>query len=120
MKNKKEITKEYNELVANIESAGIYDGRGEYDLYECDKCRNHMVTLYKDKGVTPFMIRCEKCGEMMQHTQSSRVTPPSYIKVHNWVRPTLEQTLLLPNGMRDHVLNGGLVLEEELLKQIKP
>lgn len=88
-------------------------GRGEYNLYECNKCNNYKVTLYKDKGVTPFIMRC-KCGGDMMHTKSSKQAPPSYVKVHNWVRPSLKQTMSLSKGMRNHILNGGLILEDEL------
>lgn len=68
---------------------------------------------YKDKGVTPFIMRC-KCGGDMMHTKSSKQAPPSYVKVHNWVRPSLKQTMSLSKGMRNHILNGGLILEDEL------
>lgn len=77
------------------------------------KCNNYKVTLYKDKGVTPFIMRC-KCGGDMMHTKSSKQAPPSYVKVHNWVRPSLEQTMSLSESMRNHILNGGLILEDEL------
>lgn len=112
--NQEEIEKQYNKIVTDIEKAAIYDGRGEYNLYECNKCNNYKVTLYKDKGVTPFIIRCE-CGGEMMHTKSSKQALPSYVTVHNWVRPTLEQTLRLSQGLRDHVLGFGLMLEEELV-----
>ena len=59
--SKDNIAQQYNNMVASIEDAKIYDGRGEYNLYECNKCNNYKVTLYKDKGVTPFIMRC-KCG----------------------------------------------------------
>lgn len=58
-------------------------------------------------------MRC-KCGGDMMHTKSSKQAPPSYVKVHNWVRPNLEQTMSLSEGMRNHILNGGLILEDEL------
>ena len=58
--SKNNIAQQYNSMVASIEDAKIYDGRGEYNLYECNKCNNYKVTLYKDKGVTPFIMRC-KC-----------------------------------------------------------
>ena len=51
--SKKNIAQQYNSMVASIEDAKIYDGRGEYNLYECNKCNNYKVTLYKDKGVIP-------------------------------------------------------------------
>lgn len=50
----------------------------------------------------------------MMHTKSSKQAPPSYVKVHNWVRPSLKQTMSLSKGMRNHILNGGLILEDEL------
>lgn len=50
--SKNNIAQQYNSMVASIEDAKIYDGRGEYNLYECNKCNNYKVTLYKDKGVT--------------------------------------------------------------------
>lgn len=110
--NKEEIEKRYSEMVLTIESANIYDGRGEYDLYECDKCRNYKITLYTVKGVTPFMIRCE-CGGFMQHTKSYR-SVPDYIRVFRWKRPTLEETMILSEGLIEHVLKGGLVLDIDI------
>lgn len=110
--SKDNIAQQYNNMVASIEDAKIYDGRGEYNLYECNKCNNYKVTLYKDKGVTPFIMRC-KCGGDMMHTKSSKQAPPSYVKVHNWVRPSLEQTMSLSEGMRNHILNGGLIYRNE-------
>lgn len=101
--SKNNIAQQYNSMVASIEDAKIYDGRGEYNLYECNKCNNYKVTLYKDKGVTPFIMRC-KCGGDMMHTKSSKQAPPSYVKVYNWVRPNLEQTMSLSEGMRNHII----------------
>lgn len=72
--SKDNIAQQYNNMVASIEDAKIYDGRGEYNLYECNKCNNYKVTLYKDKGVTPFIMRC-KCGGDMMHTKSSKQPP---------------------------------------------
>ena len=87
----------------------IYDGRGTYDLYECEKCGRNKITTYAAKGVTPFIIRCS-CGGLMQHTRSFK-NVPDYIRVFRWKRPTLEQTMKLSKGMMEHVLNGGLVLD---------
>lgn len=115
--NKEEITKRYNELVSKIETLRIYDGRGEFNGYECDKCGFITVTLYIDKGVTPFILRCPNCGGSAVHRYTSRSQPPAnihYSPVKRWVRPTLEQLLKLNPATIEHVLNGGLVFEEEL------
>lgn len=42
--SKDNIAQQYNNMVASIEDAKIYDGRGEYNLYECNKCNNYKVT----------------------------------------------------------------------------
>lgn len=42
--SKNNIAQQYNSMVASIEDAKIYDGRGEYNLYECNKCNNYKVT----------------------------------------------------------------------------
>ncbi len=44
--SKNNIAQQYNSMVASIEDAKIYDGRGEYNLYECNKCNNYKVTLF--------------------------------------------------------------------------
>lgn len=111
--NKKQIEKKYNALVDRIEGMRIYDGRGTVDRYECQKCGCTMHTTYKDKGVTPFCTLCPECGGTMQHTKtfSKEVVPP-FIKVLNWYRPTLKQTLKMPDGIVEYILNGGLILEK--------
>ena len=114
----KQIINEYNKLVSEIEQTRMYDGRGEYNGYTCEKCGYITVTLYKDKGVTPFILKCPKCGGTSVHSITSRNPPPYipelYSEVKNWVRPTIEQLLKMPLATIDHVLNGGLVFEEEL------
>lgn len=52
-------------------------------------------------------------GGMMSHTQTFRkeIVPES-VEIKNWFRPTLEQTLKMSDGTIEHILNGGLILEE--------
>lgn len=114
---KETIKRKYNELVASLEDAKMYDGRGEYNGYVCEKCGYITATLYKEKGVTPFIIQCEKCGKDAMHKITSRNAPPAdpnISEVKNWVRPTLDQLMKMSQATIDHVLNGGLVFEEEL------
>ena len=57
------ITKaEYEKKCLEFEEAMMYEGRGEYNGYICEKCGYTVATLYKDKGVTPFVIKCPQCG----------------------------------------------------------
>lgn len=110
---KKTIEKQYNELVRHIEEMRMYDGRETVDRYVCDTCGHMMHTTYKDKGVTPFTMRCRKCGGTMYHRQTfKKETVPDWVTVKNWYRPTLEQTLREGQPTIEHILNGGLLLEE--------
>lgn len=108
-----EIEKDYCKLTKEIESMRIYDGRNTVDRYVCEKCGALLHTTYKDKGVTPFVITCPMCGGTMSHSQTFRkeIVPES-IEIKNWFRPTLEQTLKMSDGTIEHILNGGLILEE--------
>ena len=117
--NKEELKAKYDKLVAEIESSKVYDGRGKgVDIYVCEKCGSQFYTRYKDKGVTPFTIRCrrEACGATMIHrgTISEEHASNCRLTVHNWVRPTFEQLQTLSDGAIEHVLNGGLMLQDEL------
>lgn len=110
---REQIEKQYNKLVSEIEEMKMYDGRGTVDRYICDTCGYIMHTTYKDKGVTPFVMQCPECGGGMVHRQTfKKDTVPDWVEVKNWYRPTLEQTLDMPKGVIEHVLNGGLILEE--------
>ena len=110
---------EYNKMTADIESARMFDGRGRgVDIYTCQECGEHFYTRYKDKGVTPFTIRCgnKACHGTMVHkdTVSEECAEREGFIVHSWVRPTFEQLQGLGDGAVEHVLNGGLILEDEL------
>lgn len=111
---KQDIVKQYDEIVNSIEDAKIYDGRNTVDRYICDTCGYMIHTTYKDKGVTPFTMGCPKCNGTMYHSQTfKKDTVPDWVEVRNWYRPTLEQVLSMTDGMVQHILNGGLVLDKE-------
>lgn len=108
----KEILEKYNEMASTIEDAKIYDGRGYYDLYICEKCGAEKITTYSDKGVTPFCIEC-RCGGLMEHKKTYK-NVPNFIRVEKWIRPTAEQLQYLSDRQIEHVLNGGLLMESEI------
>ena len=110
---KEDIEKKYNELVNSIEKKRMYDGRGTVDRSTCDTCGHIIYTTYRDKGVTPFTMRCNRCGGTKYHDKTyDKNTVPDYVNVMDWYRPTLEQTLKMCDGKIQHVLDGGLILEE--------
>ena len=128
MKLKKDINakikKQYDKLISDVESMRIYDGRNKgVDVYVCeDVCHKAILTRYKDKGVTPFCLRCEYCGSgTMTHKTTiseqadSELCALNGIEVKNWIRPTFEQFLKLDKATQEHVLKGGLILENEVV-----
>lgn len=117
--------KNYAGMVNSFESAQMYDGRGKgVDVYVCDDCGAVFYTRYKDKGVTPFAMRCRKCKKgTMVHKDTIPESAGQVLelthKIHNWVRPTFEQFLKLNEGSMQHVMQGGLMLEDELTLEDK-
>lgn len=110
---KKYIEKEYKKLVDSIENLRMYDGRGTVDRYVCEKCGYTIFTTYRDKGVTPFTIRCSRCNGTMFHDKTyEKGQVPENLVIKDWYRPSLKETLKLSEGMIEHILNGGLILEK--------
>lgn len=117
-----ELKKEYDQMLKDIETARIFDGRGTgVDVYICEKCGERFYTRYTAKGVTPYSIICRSCKKALM-THRNTISYKEWLclsfidakKLHDWVRPTYEQMIKLSPGAQQHVLNGGLVLEEEL------
>lgn len=120
---KMKVRRQYKKLVESVEDMKVFDGRGKgVDVYICSKCGKVELTRYKDKGVTPFVMRCRSCGgDAMHRTTVSEVEATlmcasDFLTVQNWVRPPLKWLLKQKPGIVDHVLNGGLVLEREVLE----
>lgn len=121
--SEKELRKEYDALLERLKSQPMYDGRDKgVDVYVCKKCGKQFYTRYKDLGVTPFTIKCrnKECKELMVHenTVSEWEAMLNKVTVHNWVRPSFEwlnkQRKKDKYYVVEHVLQGGLILEEEL------
>ena len=111
---KKEINERYKKLINSIETTEIYDGRNTIDKYKCIFCGNVLYVGYKDKGSAPFAIRCERCGYYMHHSETyNKKYFPEYLKIREWFRPSLAQTLKLPIKMIKRVLDGELILKKE-------
>lgn len=110
---------EYEKKCLELDKSKVYDGRGEYNGYRCEKCGYITATLYVDKGVTPFVITCPKCGGAATHTITANEAPPlnkNISEVKKWVRPNYEQFQKLSSSAKEHVLDGGLIFEEDLQK----
>lgn len=101
---------DYTKMCVESDKLNVYDGRGNYDLYECEDCHHHVITTYAEKGVTPFVIKCPECGAAMMHTKTYGNVAQG-TKVLKWLRPTYSQYLHLSPFTRQHIEQGGLILE---------
>ena len=99
---------------------------GKKNLYICQKCDNHLVTIDMADGVTPFLTQCPVPGcTGMAQSKCYKNFDAIYIgePTVRWIRPTNEQTKRLPPDLRDHVKKGGLIRDDQLqafLKEPKP
>lgn len=86
--------------------------KGKKNIYTCEKCAAHIVTVDVDDGVTPFMIRCEVTQGCNGRMRSSlyRVFDQSMKASHEWYRPSPASGEALSGPVLDHVMNGGLLL----------
>lgn len=121
--NNLKIRREYKKMVASVEEMKIFDGRDKgVDVYICEKCGKKTLTRYKDKGVTPFVMRCSHCDGYAQHAntiferEARMLNIVEGAEILNWVRPPLWWLLKHKEAVK-HVLNGGLVLETEILDE---
>ncbi|MGX9389778.1 hypothetical protein ACWX0K_10870 [Nitrobacteraceae bacterium UC4446_H13] len=88
--------------------------KGKKNIYTCDTCGGHIVTVDIDAGVTPFMIAC-KVAETCEGTMRSslyRVFDQSMRASHEWYRPAPPEALT--GSQLDHVMMGGLLLRPAL------
>lgn len=112
------LTKEqYKKFCDNAENLEVYDGRGKIDRYECEGCGNLTFTTYADKGVTPFVIRCPKCGKYMHHNLTLDKAPEG-VEVIKWIRPSYRFYRRSEKGTQEHIEQGGLVMEVKQHKKV--
>jgi hypothetical protein len=85
---------------------------GKLNIYTCEKCRGHIVTVDRDEGTTPFMVGCratEGCSGMME-SSFYRVWDQRMAPQFEWYRPDATEVATLKLVARDHVQRGGLLL----------
>ena len=108
MRSTRDVTKSYNDMIKMMDKEPSNDDK--QNTYNCS-CGHKTHTIDVDKGVTPFMHSCEKCGEFARSSmyQSSQDVKPT----QEWYRPTLKQCLKMRkkehgDAILNHVLQGGL------------
>lgn len=101
----------YAKLIYNVAHDEYYqiDLSNRTNIYTCDK--GHITkTIDVDAGCTPFMKLCH-CGERSL-SSFYKDNHPEVEPTQEWYRPTLEEVLKMSDGMREHVLSGGLEIRD--------
>lgn len=96
--------------------------KGRENVYICQRCGGHTVTVDVDEGVTPFSIRCRagngRCPGLAYSAmypageRPAHIPPPSW----EWYRPTEKEAREVDArapGSLDHARNGGLFLRRK-------
>lgn len=83
--------------------------QGKKNIYTCEVCHKHIVTVDRDAGVTPFTVACQCTSGCKGWMKSSlyRVFDQSMKPSHEWYRPSA--VVVLTGWEKDHVEKGGLL-----------
>lgn len=90
--------------VAEWQKEGAF--KHKLNAYECQECASYIVTIDREIGITPFMVKCGNCEAMAlskMYRVSEALTP-----THEWYRP--ETIDGLARWSIKHVEQGGLML----------
>lgn len=87
---------------------------GRRNIYTCQTCRRHIVTVDLIDGTSPFLLGCRATPGCTGKMQSSmyRVFDQEMRATHEWYRPTGDELAALTGWSADHVQQGGLMLRE--------
>jgi hypothetical protein len=77
--------------------------------YTCVACGGFIVTIDREAGTTPFMVRCratKKCTAMMESSfyQVDQGLTPAY----EWRKPMRDEYRRMSLAMKEHIDRGGL------------
>ncbi len=108
-KNRIEIEFKYIQLMEDVKTNEYYTRINLTNRTNVYTCKNGHLTKTRDidAGVTPFMHECKTCGEIATSSFYTD-THPELQPVQEWYRPSLEEVLRMSEGMREHILSGGL------------
>lgn len=85
---------------------------GKKNIYTCEVCGNHIVTVDIDEGTAPVYLTCrstQDCrGWMVSHFYD---VPQDIIPDWEWYKPS--STEGMNPGMKEHIEAGGLDLRKK-------
>lgn len=83
---------------------------GKLNRYDCQTCDGLIITIDRDKGVTPFALACRATsgcrGDMFSSFYQGATGKPTF----EWRKPTPVEYAAGSVGMRAHFDQGGLDL----------
>ncbi len=84
------------------------------NIYTCDLCFEHIVTVDSVEGTTPFQTNCKATEGCKGSMQSSfyRVFDVRMKPSHEWYKPDAEECVVLHRYALEHVSKGGLLLRK--------
>lgn len=88
--------------------------QGKKNIYVCQLCFGHIVTVDTDHGTTPFMIECkvtDGCRGLME-SSFYRVFDQRIKPSHEWYKPEAAEVAEKSVHIKQHVEMGGLLLRE--------
>lgn len=110
MISEREVIRKYKRMLELDSNQGDADPN-KVNCYRCtdDHCGHITKTIDRDRGTTPFMFKCEKCGHWAKSSFYSDIAP--HVKpTIEWYRPSLDETLKMRRkpAQLEHILMGGL------------
>lgn len=87
--------------------------KGKKNIYVCDNCFGHIVTVDRDDGTTPCMLMTCRATDGCKGTMESsfyRVYDQRMAASHEWYLPDASEKANLTPPMLPHVKRFGLLL----------
>jgi hypothetical protein len=87
--------------------------KGKKNIYTCEICGEHIVSIDADAGVTPFLIGCAETtgGSCVGKMKSSLYRVDQNLRAsHEWYRPAQPPILGFSQWVREHIEKGGLII----------
>jgi hypothetical protein len=88
--------------------------QGKKNIYVCDQCHGHIVTVDRDAGTTPFTTDCcvtVSCKGWMKSSMY-RVFDQDIAATHEWYKPSSVEAESMPQHVQHHIDQGGLLLRK--------
>jgi hypothetical protein len=85
-----------------------------HNVYTCDSCKQWIVTVDREEGVTPMMLRCRATKDCNGTMFSAFYQVPAELQgaqpTYEWRKPETGEYLRSDPATREHVDRGGLLI----------